>query len=70
MIFTERQQVKKLGSSDLSFSIIAGAVPAGNADWPADCASFTQLQGVYSEGNNVYVTDVATGSVKLITEHS
>ena len=67
LIFTDSQQVKKLDPTEGSVSVIAGTGQVGNEDGTADCAKFTQLQGICAEGDNIYVTDAATGSVKLIT---
>ena len=67
LIFTEELQVKSLNPIDWSVSNIAGSEAAGNADGPSDSASFTQLHGICSEGKNIFVTDLGTASVKLIT---
>ena len=64
------QQVKMFNPADGVESVVAGSGWCGNEDGPADYASFTQLQGICSESNMMYVTDSDTGCVKMITRLS
>ena len=53
-----------------SMLVVAGSGWCGNEDGPADYTSFTQLQGICSDSDTMYVTDSATGCVKMITRLS
>lgn len=43
-----------LNPAEGSVSVIAGAGHIGNEDGTADCAKFTQLQGICGEGDDIY----------------
>ena len=73
LIFNDHnQQVKMFNPADGVESVVAGSGRCGNEDGPAGYASFTQLQGICSESDTMYVTDsmYATGCVKMITRLS
>jgi hypothetical protein len=46
---------------------VAGCGMEGTSDGPAVESSFTQLRDIWGEGKVLYVTDVGTGSVRMIT---
>ena len=60
-------QIKMLSMTDKSVEVIAGSGNTGNNDGTSTAAMFTQLQGICSEDNTLYVTDVAAGCVKIVT---
>ncbi|CAB4014850.1 Hypothetical predicted protein [Paramuricea clavata] len=70
LIFNDQNQVKMFNPVDGVESVVAGSGRCGNEDGPADYASFTQLQGICSESNTMYITDSATGCIKMITRLS
>ncbi len=71
LIFNDHnRQVKMFNPASGVQSVVAGSGQCGNEDGPADYASFTQLQGICSDSNTIYITDTATGRVKMITRLS
>ena len=58
---------KRLNVLTKDISIIAGCGSAGSSDGKASESSFTQLWAVWGEGEVLFVTDAATGSVRMIT---
>ena len=53
-------------TTDKTVEVIAGSGNTGNNDGTSTSATFTQLQGLCSEDNTLYVTDVAAGCVKIV----
>ena len=61
------RKVKRLDVLTKDISIIAGCGSAGLSDGKASESSFTQLWAIWGEGEVLFVTDAATGSVHMIT---
>ncbi len=59
--------VKRLDVNSMDLSVIAGNGSAGTSGGKASKSSFTQLRAIWGEGQVLYVTDVATGMVRMIT---
>ena len=57
--------LQMLSTTDKSAKVIAGSGNTGKNDGTST-AMFTQLRGICSEGNTLYVTDVAAGCVKIV----
>ena len=61
------RQVKRLDVMTGNIFIVAGSGSTGPSDGKDSDISFTQLHGIWHEGQVTYVTDAASGSVRMIT---
>ena len=61
------RKAKRLDVLTKDIGIIARCGSAGSSDGKASESSFTQLWAIWGEGEVLYVTDAATGSVRMIT---
>ena len=72
LAFTEfrAHQVKVYNPVDNVVTIQEGSGHKGNEDWTVKSCTFVQPHGICNVGETIFVTDAATGIVKLITEQS
>ena len=72
LAFTEfrAHQVKVYNPVDKVVTIQEGSGHRGNEDWTVKSCTFVQPHGICTVGETIFVTDAATGVVKLITEQS
>ena len=72
MVFTDSgaYQVKVYDPVDKVVTVLVGSGQKGNEDGTTKSCTFVQLQGICTAGKTIFVTDAATGNVKLITELS
>ena len=72
MAFTDSRayQVKVYDPVDKVVTVLAGSGQRGNEDGTAKSCTFVQPHGICTVGETIFVTDAATGNVKLITELS
>ena len=72
LAFTEfrAHQVKVYNPVDNVVTIQEGSGHRRNEDWTVKNCTFVQPHGICTVGETIFVTDAATGVVKLITEQS
>ena len=72
LAFTDSRayQVKVYDPVDKVVTVLAGSGQRGNEDGTAKSCTFVQPHGICTVGETIFVTDAATGNVKLITELS
>ena len=72
LAFTESRAhlVKVYNPIDKVVTIQEGSGHRGNEDWTVKSYTFVQPHGICTVGETIFVTDAATGVVKLITEQS
>lgn len=72
LAFTDSRayQVKVYDPVDMVVTVLVGSGQRGNEDGTAKSSTFVQPHGICTVGETIFVTDVATGNVKLITELS
>ena len=72
LAFTDSRayQVKVYDPVDKVVTVLAGSGQRGNEDGTAKSCTFVQLHRICTVGETIFVTDAATGNVKLITELS
>ena len=63
-------RVKVYDPVDKEVTVLAGSGQRGNEDGTAKSCTFVQPHGICTVGEAIFVTDAATGNVKLITELS
>ena len=63
-------QIKVYDPVDKVVTVLVGSGQKGNEDGTVKSCSFVQSYGICTVGQTTFVTDAATGNVKLITELS
>ena len=67
-VFGENVTFTDVGSCQIKMLITTdGSGNTGNNDGTSTTAMFAQLQGLCSEDNTLYVTEITAGCVKIVT---